>query len=72
VSLLGGDLLFVLLPVMTVHSFCHGGVAVRLIFACFIYLQYAAAITGSVYQLDAEYSGANFFQGWDFFTVRSS
>jgi hypothetical protein len=37
-----------------------------------MYLQYAAAITGSVYQLDAEYSGANFFQGWDFFTVRSS
>ena len=25
--------------------------------------------TGYVYQLDSEYSGANFFNGWDFFTV---
>ena len=28
------------------------------------------AQTGSVYQLNTEYAGANFFNGWNFFTVR--
>jgi hypothetical protein len=33
------------------------------------YVHLAVAQTGYVYQLDTEYAGANFFQGWDFFTV---
>lgn len=33
--------------------------------ARFVYAQ-----TGYMYQLDTEYSGANFFSGWDFFEVR--
>ncbi|ETI25676.1 hypothetical protein G647_02450 [Cladophialophora carrionii CBS 160.54] len=53
---------------MAVHSFRRRSVALHLFFACFIYLRCTAAFTGSVYQLDTEYSGANFFQGWDFFT----
>ena len=39
-------------------------------YICFLgYMHFALAQTGYVYQLDTEYAGANFFQGWDFFTV---
>jgi len=34
-----------------------------------ICIRLSYAQTGYVYQLDTEYSGANFFSGWDFFTV---
>ena len=67
-----GVLVSVLLPVMAVHSLRCGNAAVRLFLASLTYIQYALAITGSVYQLDSEYLGANFFQGWDFYTVCSS
>ena len=32
-------------------------------------IQAAAGFTSSQYALDSEYSGANFFDGWDFFDV---
>lgn len=32
----------------------------------------AAAFTGHEYQLTYEYSGANFFDDWDFYTVRGN
>ncbi|KIW97726.1 uncharacterized protein Z519_01310 [Cladophialophora bantiana CBS 173.52] len=53
---------------MAVHSFsiCNG--ACHTVLTCFVYFHYAFALTSSVYQLDSEYSGANFFQGWDFYT----
>lgn len=38
----------------------------------FGYVHVVLAQTGYVYQLDTEYAGANFFQGWDFFTVSTS
>ncbi|RVX73283.1 hypothetical protein B0A52_02925 [Exophiala mesophila] len=37
-------------------------------FVLSIYVQFASSFTGSEYYLDAEYSGRNFFDGWDFFT----
>jgi hypothetical protein len=30
----------------------------------------AFCLTGYNYELDTEYSGADFFNGWEFFTVR--
>ena len=33
---------------------------------------HATALTGSQYTLTHEYSGANFFDGWDFYTVGST
>lgn len=39
-------------------------------YICFLgYAHFVLAQTGYIYQLDTEYAGANFFQGWDFFTV---
>jgi hypothetical protein len=34
-----------------------------------ICIQRVLSQTGSSYVLDTEYSGANFFDGWEFFTV---
>jgi hypothetical protein len=40
---------------------------------CFLgCVHFALAQTGYVYQLDTEYAGVNFFQGWNFYTVRIS
>jgi hypothetical protein len=60
---------FLCLPIMAVHSLRLPGAAARLFLACVLLFQHASAYSGSVYQLDAEYSGANFFQGFDFYTV---
>lgn len=57
------------LPTMAVLSFCRRRATFYVFSACLLYFQCAWAITGSVYQLDSEYSGANFFQGFDFYTV---
>lgn len=60
-----------LLPTMAVHSLRSqndGGIGVLVVLFLWCF-QHALAQTGSVYQLDSEYSGTNFFDGWDFFTV---
>jgi hypothetical protein len=36
------------------------------------FLSTAFCLTGYDYVLDTEYSGANFFNGWNFFTVSAS
>ncbi|KAI1629261.1 concanavalin A-like lectin/glucanase domain-containing protein, partial [Exophiala viscosa] len=53
---------------MAVHSFTPKSAGASFLLACLLYLQYVSAQTGSVYQLDTEYSGVNFFDGWDFYT----
>ena len=57
-----------LLPVMAFHSFSTK--CLISVLSCFVYFHFVSAITSSTYQLDTEYSGINFFEGWDFFTVR--
>lgn len=37
--------------------------------AGFLLVNHATAFTGSEYSLTYEYSGLNFFDGWDFYTV---
>lgn len=60
-----------LLPVMAVHSFVSQSAGIHLFLACLWCLQCALAQSSSVYVLDSEYSGTNFFDGWDFYTVRA-
>lgn len=55
-------LLFRLLATMSLISSC--------LFASTLLAARAVAFTGHEYQLTNEYSGANFFDGWDFYTVR--
>lgn len=40
--------------------------------AAILLISQASAFTGSEYTLTHEYSGVNFFDGWDFFTVSCS
>ncbi|KAH0832512.1 endo-1,3(4)-beta-glucanase [Fonsecaea pedrosoi] len=54
---------------MAVHSFSPRCAAYHTLFVCFVYFHNVLGFTSSIYQLDSEYSGSNFFQGWDFFTV---
>ena len=60
---------FITLPIMAVHSFTPKSAGASFFVACLLCLQYVSAQTGSVYRLDSEYSGVNFFDGWDFYTV---
>ncbi|KIW83989.1 hypothetical protein Z517_03235 [Fonsecaea pedrosoi CBS 271.37] len=53
---------------MAVHSFSLRCAAYHTLFVCFVYFHNVLGFTSSIYQLDSEYSGSNFFQGWDFFT----
>ena len=39
-----------------------------LLISCLLLIPFAVAQTGYIYELDTEYTGANFFNGWDFFT----
>lgn len=54
---------------MALHSPCAKLLRLRAFFLSLVYIRCAWALTGSTYQLDAEYSGNNFFDGWDFYTV---
>ncbi|EXJ86714.1 hypothetical protein A1O3_03667 [Capronia epimyces CBS 606.96] len=49
---------------MAVHSF----LSLQLLSAYLLHFSRVSGQTGSVYQLDTEYSGTNFFDGWDFYT----
>ncbi|EXJ87868.1 hypothetical protein A1O1_04795 [Capronia coronata CBS 617.96] len=49
---------------MAVHSF----LGFHFLSALLFYFSHVLCQTGSVYQLDSEYSGTNFFDGWDFYT----
>lgn len=51
-----------ILPIMACHSLFFAFLALILVHS-------ATGFTGSEYYLDAEYSGHNFFDGWDFFAV---
>ncbi|KIV79786.1 hypothetical protein PV11_07331 [Exophiala sideris] len=53
---------------MAVHSFTPKSAGASFFLTFLLCSQYASAQTGSVYQLDTEYAGVNFFDGWDFFT----
>jgi len=59
-------------PIMALRSLCTRYLRLPVFVISFVYIRYAWAFTGSTYQLDAEYSGNNFFDGWDFFTVGDS
>lgn len=54
---------------MAVHSYGFKCAGCSFLLACLLWFPYASAQTSSVYQLDSEYSGTNFFDGWDFYTV---
>ncbi|KAL2408555.1 endo-1,3(4)-beta-glucanase [Exophiala dermatitidis] len=53
---------------MAVRSFLTNHVSVYILFVSFYYFNRVVCQTSSVYQLDSEYSGNNFFDGWDFYT----
>ncbi|KIW53219.1 hypothetical protein PV05_08809 [Exophiala xenobiotica] len=53
---------------MAVHSYGFKCAGCSFLLACLLWFPYASAQTSSVYQLDSEYSGTNFFDGWDFYT----
>lgn len=54
---------------MALHSLRTQKLRLLVLFLSFVYIRYAWALTSSTYRLDAEYSGNNFFDGWDFYTV---
>lgn len=54
---------------MAVRSFLTNHVSVYILFVSFYYFNRVVCQTSSIYQLDSEYSGNNFFDGWDFYTV---
>lgn len=57
---------------MALYSPCTSLLRLPALLFPFVFIQHAWTFTSSTYQLDAEYSGNNFFDGWDFYTVSES